>query len=555
MIHPILRKPGTAGNYSFGKPASISLNIDDKTLLQKREEIFGSKFVTDGDVVVTAVLNNTEKLCYIDEIFKLTDEKYILNISEHGGKVYIGLEYSGRRSLWYALNAVEKMAGRGEFPLGETVDYPLFDRRGFIEGFYGTTWQFEQRKDILTLMARNNMNTFYYAPKDDPYHRRLWAEMYPEDELQNLKILVDLAADLAIDFHYCVAPGLSIKYADADDHAALLEKTKQLYSIGVRNFGLLLDDIPSELANDEDKARFGDTVSAHIYLVNRYYDMIKSVDSGNRLTVCPMEYHGKGNGYYISKLGNGMPPEADLFWTGAKICSMEITLPEAVRFIDATSHRPLYWDNFPVNDAEMVNEMHLGPIIGRDPDLYKYTRGIISNCMEYFECTKIPLLTIADYLWNPLVYDSAKSYDNALDQIIGSENREIFKYFADHLKTSCLDDANSLMMSDLLGASAVKLQKGQYVEAFDDIKAYLENMKKCAELLKNGTEPIYKELKRWSGKFILCVEILELCVRFLEDGEDELEDKIKELDYKYNGDPTVLTGFCFKEFVMFAVYK
>ena len=61
----------------------------------------------------------------------------------------------------------------------------------------------------------------------------------------------------------------------------------------------------------------------------------------------------------------------NIFWTGLDICSREITTYEAIRFIDNTKHMPLYWDNYPVNDAEMMNEMHIGPLIGREKDLYK----------------------------------------------------------------------------------------------------------------------------------------------------------------------------------------
>jgi hyaluronoglucosaminidase len=180
----------------------------------------------------------------------------------------------------------------------------------------------------------------------------------------------------------------------------------------------------------------GETVNAHIYLANRLFDDLKALDSEITLTLCPLQYNGKGNEYFISKLGQGIEPEIDIFWTGRNICSQELTVPEAVTFINSTDHRPLYWDNFPVNDAEMVNEMHLGYIAGRDKELYRYSEGIISNCMEFCECSKIPLLTVADYLWNPVGYNPIKSWDYAIKTIVG-EGWEQFKYFADNLLTSC----------------------------------------------------------------------------------------------------------------------
>ena len=53
----------------------------------------------------------------------------------------------------------------------------------------------------------------------------------------------------------------------------------------------------------------------------------------------------------------------------------------------------------------MFQEMHIGALMGRDKELFKHCEGIISNVMEYAECSKIPLMTIADYLWNPLKYN------------------------------------------------------------------------------------------------------------------------------------------------------
>ena len=130
------------------------------------------------------------------------------------------------------------------------------------------------------------MNTVYHAPKDDLYHRDKWRKKYPDDELAKLKELVDQAAEYYMDFCWCIAPGLSMKYSDDAEFDVLIKKSKQLYSIGIRCFGLLLDDIDYELAFDEDKAAFGETVNAHINLINRYYSVLKELDSSIHLTVC-----------------------------------------------------------------------------------------------------------------------------------------------------------------------------------------------------------------------------------------------------------------------------
>jgi hyaluronoglucosaminidase len=210
-----------------------------------------------------------------------------------------------------------------------------------------------------------------------------------------------------------------------------------------------------------------ETVNAHAYLANKLYDDLMAFDNRITLTLCPLQYNGKGDEYFISKLGQSIEPEISLFWTGRNICSQELTVPEAITFIQSTRHRPLYWDNFPVNDAEMYNEMHLGYIAGRDKDLYRYSEGLIANCMEFCECSKIPLLTIADYLWNPEAYEPLSSWDYAIDTVAG-DRAELFKYFADNLLTSCLKVPNSPMLAQTFSLAEQELRAGDIMAALTD---------------------------------------------------------------------------------------
>lgn len=49
-----------------------------------------------------------------------------------------------------------------------------FAVRGVIEGFYGRPWTHEQRLGLIEFIGARGMNTFVYAPKDDPLVRREW---------------------------------------------------------------------------------------------------------------------------------------------------------------------------------------------------------------------------------------------------------------------------------------------------------------------------------------------------------------------------------------------
>lgn len=43
---------------------------------------------------------------------------------------------------------------------------------GIIEGFYGTPWTWRERREVAASLAGAGMDTYVYAPKDDPLHRR-----------------------------------------------------------------------------------------------------------------------------------------------------------------------------------------------------------------------------------------------------------------------------------------------------------------------------------------------------------------------------------------------
>lgn len=422
-----------------------------------------------------------------------------------------------------------------------------FAIRGYIEGFYGKPWTAQQRLTMLELMASLGENTYYYAPKDDPYHRKLWREKYPPEQLQCLTDAVQKAGECGMEFNYCIAPGLSMRYSSEEDFQALCEKTSSLFAEGIRHFGLLLDDIPEELFYEEDRRLFGNTAAAHIALCLRFRAFLTSLSEDCVLTVCPLQYHGKGTEDYISRFASAMPEDVRIFFTGPDICSKELTARDAKLFYETTGHKPLYWDNFPVNDAEMFKEMHLAPVIGREPALADYAEGVISNCMEYFECSKLPLYTVAAFLRDPDGYDPEQAFRQATEAFVPEELREDFILFADHLRTSCLNDENSRIMGETLSKASILSETGDPQKALAVVSEYAAKIRRSAEGLKNADLPLLRELSEWLNKYALMSEILNDACEVLNGGGDKaaLSAEMK----RYNDCATVLTAFCFREFI------
>ena len=528
MIHPIIQHNNLNGRKV---PVNGVLLQGDFSLTAQR--IFGEYSIpANGGIEVTFTLLPQEE----------QSEKYYIEVTKDS----ISVKAPREVGLFRGAHTLCKLINDDSLFEGSIEDYPLFKKRGYIEGFYGPTWEDSKRRSVMKLMAANGMNTFYYAPKDDLYHREKWRELYPEKELAQLKALFDLATENYLSFYWAVGPGLTYHYTSDEDFSLLMAKFKSLYEIGVKNFGLLLDDIPWDFQYEDDKASYESIIDAHVDLVNKAYNYLKDFDSSINLTVCPTQYSGDENGEYISKFGSNIPRDVDHFWTGAEICSRVLTEREADALFFSTKHKPLYWDNYPVNDCEMYHELHLGAIIGRDKELYNHCEGIISNVMEYAECSKIPLLTIADFLWNPLSYDPKRSLQNAHNVILGDDTDKFF-YFADHLGVSCLSRYSSAFMSETLSHIAFLESVGQKEKALSDFKAYIDNMYDCLKLISNTEVPLFAEMQKWVRKFSMCCDLLSDIYAVKECATKENVATLIENTEKYNFDAVILTGFCLRE--------
>lgn len=547
MIYPSFANADITDTVKIVSPEIVVKGFDSE-YAQERFELCKKEVCKANKLYVDISKESTRRTTYIEKANRLTDEKYFMDISADGDGINVNITVSCRKSLYRALNRIVSMINDGEMPLGSIEDYPLFEKRGYIEGFYGTPWTHANRKQMLRMMSFYGMNTYYYAPKDDPYHRSKWQELYPCKELEQLKELVDLCEDNFVEFGYCIAPGQSMMYSSEADYNKLCCKVEQLYVIGVRRFGLLVDDIPENLYYEQDKIAFDyEAVNAHIDLANKLNSYIKALSPDCRLTLCPLQYHGKGNEYYISKLGKGIDGDISLFWTGRNICSQELTVAEAVIFNDSTNRKPLYWDNFPVNDAEMYNEMHLGYIDGRDADLYRYSQGIISNTMQYCLSSEIPLLTVCDYLWNPKMYNGFESWQNACKIVFGVDC-ELIMPFADNLLTSCLKVENSPMLNAALAKAEQHFFAGDIESAKAVIAEYISALEKCCDYLKNVDNPVISELMPWADKQFIALEMLKSAVSLLDCNSPENKEKTSFLLEKYLNHPKTLCDFSLQAF-------
>ncbi len=534
-----------------GAPTFSLANSENAPRIKTQLTAYGWMLTDGGEITVDAVKTSSDELFRDPVTGYPHGEGYRLKLHAQNKRFSAGIEYVSIRGLKYALstldmllrqggNADEKDEYRESLPEIDILDGPRFPIRALIEGYYGPPWSPSARKGLLELMAEHRMNAYFYGPKDDVFHRERWRDPYEGKSLEDLKTLISLTSENDMDFWYNIGPGLSMAYSNDEDFKMLVAKLNQVRELGVTRFGLLFDDIPEKLQHEGDKAAYPDLPHAHADIANRLFRSLKEMDTSIQLAACPTQYHGNGDEAYITALGGLLDPRIEMFWTGPEICSRQLTLADA-GFLSRRINRPvLYWDNYPVNDLEMSRELHIGPYLGRDPHLYRSTIGIVANGMELPESSKIGFLTIADYLWNPEAYDAELSWNRALQTVIGTDQWEDFRIFADNNRYSCLYTTDSPDLKEALesiGFLQFQGDKAGILTVLSDVTARLSRAVKIFDRgLQNRT--LQDEIGRWIENYRKGVQLLNAALEYLKEPGDAGKIALEQAQNDYSADNT-----------------
>ena len=280
------------------------------------------------------------------------------------------------------------------------------------------------RAAMFAFGAARGMNTYLYAPKDDPYHRERWRLPYPEPEWRELCRLIDTAQGHGIDFVYGFHPGKDLCFATAEPVQTLLDKATRLHDRGVRTFAVLFDDIPSHLTDAGDVKRFDGSLAKAESLWLEAVLEAQPADWDAEWWFCPSYYtpdpllarmFGEFEPGFPETVGRYLPPPVACFWTGPKVVPESVTLEHMAEMGERLGRRLLFWDNYPVNDLSMADEMHIGPLTGRDPRLPERVHAHLANPLLQEELSFVPMATCFDYARDPGAYDPEASWDGGGD--------------------------------------------------------------------------------------------------------------------------------------------
>lgn len=373
---------------------------------------------------------------------------------------------------------------------------------GIIEGFYGKPWSMNSRIEMMKFLGKHGYNIYVYAPKDDPFHRSKWREPYPKSMIDDFKKLIDVGKKFNVEFGFALSPGLSLVYSEPKEVALFVEKLLLFYDMGVKTFGLFFDDIPKTLQNKRDVQEFSDLADAQIYFTHEVYKRLELEVPDSKLMLCPTIYSGDGNSDYVQKLGKKLDQKIYVLWTGPQICSEKITERYAVLIQDILKRKPIYWDNYPVNDLYMASELHIGPYMGRDPEILDHACGFILNPMSQVESSKIPLATASYFFKDPYNYNSRLAFKMAISEFAPRKAHKAFYHFASYNLVSPIHPAESLHAKLLINRFEKFYVEEKIVDLIFSIEKEAKEIKKYSGILTKALDNrLFEEMKPWITEY------------------------------------------------------
>lgn len=250
---------------------------------------------------------------------------------------------------------------------------------GLIEGFYGRTWTMEARERWAGWLRALCLDGYLYAPKADPFLRKRWGEEPPRAWHRDLRRLSAHFRHQDVRWGPGLSPfALYRRYGDAE-RRLLERRVRELNALDGAWLAILFDDMPGDCPD----------------LAERQCAIVRDVldwSCAERLFVCPTYYSddpvldrvfGQRPPRYLATLGESLPKEVDVFWTGREICAEAITAADLVEVQQALARPVAIWDNHPVNDSrQRCERLFLEPARDRDASLPGTVRGHFANAMN-----------------------------------------------------------------------------------------------------------------------------------------------------------------------------
>lgn len=422
----------------------------------------------------------------------------------------------------------------------------------------------EQRKDMISFAAKHGYNLYIYAPKADPKHRFAWKEPYGKEFIEQFRELVNLGKKEGLDICMALSPGNSIAYSSDEDLEMVVHKFMPFIAMGMNTVAVFLDDIAQELFHDKDKQKYACLADAQQDFLNRLHKKLTAREKEIKLIFCPTQYFGETSTEYHRVLGERLNKEISIMWTGNKVCSQSLTMENAEMISNAFQRPVLYWDNYPVNDARMVMELHLGPYENREIGVKKYCEGIVLNPMNQ-PYASMPVIAAAGEFFENDSYDSYKALKRVCMELYPDVAQEFYEFSMCNIK-SPLHNSEPEYLTDMFGEMFKMYESNNIQEALSLIMKKSLRMEEIYQKLKSSLEKnMLEDISCWLEEFYGWAEILGGTVFLIKSsipiavekyGEDEikvLKNAVTGLEKKLKTAMEYQTSVCGLSIMNFAI--
>lgn len=271
---------------------------------------------------------------------------------------------------------------------------------GYIEGYFGRELSWHQRFGIIDHLRKLKLDTYIYAPKEDPYHRVEWRKPYPKKQREKIRDFIQHGKKRDVEVVLAISPGLSYDYLLEKDYSVLIKKIRHFASLGSKTIALFMDDISFDLP-DNSKNIFNSLGHVHGLLLKDLYNDLKDEDIN--LLFCPTLYSDQfvkrdaTKEDYLVDLANNSPKEIKIFWTGPRVVSEKIDNKGCKNILKLFDNNIIFWDNLYANDYAPLR-IFVGPYKGRSINTIKQSKGIMINPTGLYNTDKFVLSLYASFL-------------------------------------------------------------------------------------------------------------------------------------------------------------
>lgn len=481
-------------------------------------------------------------------IFTAADNRYdshLLQINSNHTQGDILILGDATGSAYYAMATLEQIleqADGNHLPAVTIEDYAHTQYRGIVEGFYGHPYSVESRLSLLDYCKRYKMNMYVYGPKADPYHAGKWREDYPATitdhqrhmgliTQDDLRTLASKSKACNVAFIWSIHPALEgggINFGNLDPGVeAIMEKFDHLYQLGIRHFGVSIDDMSGHPYNQSELAD-----KAQIKLYEKFNKPgIKPEQQVGPMLFVPTQY---ALNYGTSTLSSFKNIHKDVLvaFTGYD-CFSNIRGSACNRMADLIGRNPIMWWNNPVND-DYDEFLYMHGLTARwtieDKTPISTLQGLILNPMNQGQVSKIALFSSADYAWNPSKFNESESWQASLVSILPEpELTEALKTFIGVVSAYTTHDTRT-PEGEKFASLYTAFQSAYSKENIPEATQLLNEMQKANEackLLQSLKESenkeynlFYEDIACWLAKVESMTDIVVKSIQLMKNGSD-----------------------------------